>query len=162
MGIPMVVWWHLYIDSLRPGDTSIECVGKLTVTGSDNSLSPGRHQAIIWTNFGILLIGPLETNFSEILIGIQSFSLILSQPQCVEAAHRWPSELGQHWFMYNHVQCQAVTWADVDLLLNDHSGTKFNEIWWWTNAILLSVGHLRTNKAFSFWTKVETFWVKFH
>ena len=42
--------------------------------GSDNGLSPGRRQAIIWTNAGILLIGPLETNFSEILIGIQTFS----------------------------------------------------------------------------------------
>ena len=31
-------------------------------------------QAIIWTNAGILLIGPYETNFSEILIGIQTFS----------------------------------------------------------------------------------------
>ena len=30
-------------------------------------------QAIIWTNAGILLIRPLGTNFSEILIGIQTF-----------------------------------------------------------------------------------------
>ena len=44
------------------------------VIGSDNGLSPIRHQAIIWTNAGILLIGPLGTNFSEILIGIQTFS----------------------------------------------------------------------------------------
>ena len=34
----------------------------------DNGLSPGRRQAIIWTSAGILLIGPLRTNFSEILI----------------------------------------------------------------------------------------------
>ena len=50
------------------------CVGKLTILGSDNGLSSGRRQAIIWTNAGILLIGPLGTNFSEILIGIQTFS----------------------------------------------------------------------------------------
>ena len=50
------------------------CVGKLTIIGSDNGLSPGRRQAIIWTNAGILLIGPLGTNLSEILIGIQTFS----------------------------------------------------------------------------------------
>ena len=50
------------------------CVGKLTILGSDNGLAPGRRQAIIWTNAGILLIGPLGTNFSEILIGIQIFS----------------------------------------------------------------------------------------
>ena len=38
------------------------CVSKLTFIGSDNGLSPDRRQAIIWTNDGILLIGPLETN----------------------------------------------------------------------------------------------------
>ena len=43
-------------------------VGKLTIIGSDNGLLPGRHQAIIWTNATILLIGPLGTNFGEILI----------------------------------------------------------------------------------------------
>ena len=51
------------------------CVGKLTIIGSGNGLSPERRQAIIWTNAGILLIGPLGTNFSEILIEIQTFSL---------------------------------------------------------------------------------------
>ena len=51
------------------------CVGKLTIIGSDNGLSPERCQAIIGTNAGILLIGPLGTNFSEILIEIQTFSL---------------------------------------------------------------------------------------
>ena len=50
------------------------CVGKLTNIGSDNGLSPGRRQAIIWTNAGILLIGTLETNFSEFLIVIHTFS----------------------------------------------------------------------------------------
>ena len=44
------------------------------IIGSDNGLSPVRRQAIIWTNAGIMLIGPLGTNFSEILIGIQTFS----------------------------------------------------------------------------------------
>ena len=50
------------------------CVNKLTIIGSDNGLSPGRRQAIIWTNAGILLIGPLGTNFSEIAIKIHIFS----------------------------------------------------------------------------------------
>ena len=51
------------------------CVGKLTIIGSDNGLSPERRQAIIWTNAGILLIGPLGANFSEILIETETFSL---------------------------------------------------------------------------------------
>ena len=43
-------------------------IGNLIIIGSDNGLLPGRHQAIIWTNTGILLIGP------QILIKIQTFS----------------------------------------------------------------------------------------
>ena len=50
------------------------CVSKLTIIGSNNGLSPGRRQAIIWTNAGILLIGPSGTNFSEILIETDTFS----------------------------------------------------------------------------------------
>ena len=56
------------------GRVTYVCVSNLTIIVSDNGLSPGRRQAIIWTNAGILLIGPLGTNFSEILIGIQTFS----------------------------------------------------------------------------------------
>ena len=50
------------------------CVSKLTIIASDNGLSPGRRQAIIWTSAAILLIGPYGTNFSEILIEIITFS----------------------------------------------------------------------------------------
>ena len=44
------------------------------IISSDNGLSPGRCQAIIWNNAGMLLNGPLGTNFSEILIKIYIFS----------------------------------------------------------------------------------------
>ena len=50
------------------------CVSKLHTIGSDNGLSPGRRQAIIRTNAGILLIRTLGTNFSDILGEIHSFS----------------------------------------------------------------------------------------
>ena len=50
------------------------CVSRITNIGSDNGLSPGRRQAIIWTNVGILLIRTLGTNFSEILSEIHTFS----------------------------------------------------------------------------------------
>ena len=49
------------------------CVGKLTIIGSDNGLSPERPMPL--SDAGMLLIGPLRTNFSEILIKIQTFSL---------------------------------------------------------------------------------------
>ena len=50
------------------------CISNLTIYGSDDGLSPGRRQAIIWTNVGILLIGSLGTNVSEISIEILTFS----------------------------------------------------------------------------------------
>ena len=50
------------------------CVSRLTITGSDKGLLPGRCHPIIWTNAGILLIGLLRTNFGEKLIEILTFS----------------------------------------------------------------------------------------
>ena len=48
-------------------------VGNLTNIGTDNGLSPGRNQAIIWTNVGILSIRPLGTNLSKIVFKIHKF-----------------------------------------------------------------------------------------
>ena len=57
------------------GQVTHICVVNVTIIGPDKGLSPGRRQAIIWTSAGILLIGPLGTNFGEILIEIFTFSL---------------------------------------------------------------------------------------
>ena len=85
-------------------------VGKLTISGSDKGLSPGRRQAIIWTNARLLLIWHLETNFSEILIEIKTFSLkksmwnvvwkmsaILSRPHCVYSMFQYIVRRFQEW-----------------------------------------------------------------
>ena len=65
--------WHMASlgDSglIQWGRVTHTCVSKLTSIVSDNGLSPRRRQAIIWTNARILLIGPLGTNSSEIIIG---------------------------------------------------------------------------------------------
>ena len=55
--------------------------------GSDNGLSPGWRQAIIQTNAGILLIGPLGANVNEIPIEIHAipfkkFHLKMSSGKC--------------------------------------------------------------------------------
>ena len=67
------------------------CVSKLTIIGSDNGLSPDRRQAIIWTNAGLLFIGPLGNRNSNIFIQENAFesvvcktAAILSRPQCVK------------------------------------------------------------------------------
>ena len=75
------------------GQATHICISKLTIIGSDNGLSPGRRQAIIWTNAGILFIGHLRTNFSEILIKIVTFSFKKMRLK-VSSAKRWPFCLG--------------------------------------------------------------------
>ena len=67
-------WWLCHSELTHWGRVTHICVGKPTIIGSDNGLSPERRQAIIWTNAGILLIRTLGTNFSEILSEIRAFS----------------------------------------------------------------------------------------
>ena len=67
-------WLGMHHSLTHWGRVTHICVSELTIIGSDNGLSPGRRQAIIWTNAVILSIGPLGTNFSEISIAIQTFS----------------------------------------------------------------------------------------
>ena len=79
------------------GRVTHTCVSKRTIIVSDNGLSPCRRQAIIWINDGTLSIRIIGTYFSEMLIGISTFSLkklhlkissaqwrpgVLSRPQC--------------------------------------------------------------------------------
>ena len=67
-------WSCIFLLSTHWGGVTHICVSKLTIIGSDNSLSPGRRQAIIWTNAGILFIGTLGTNFNVISSKIHTFS----------------------------------------------------------------------------------------
>ena len=64
---------RLSSNSLRPNDAYMRRKNDQII--SDNGLVPEQRQAIFWTNTGILLIGPLGTNFSEILIEIQTLFL---------------------------------------------------------------------------------------
>ena len=91
------------------GQVTHICVGKLTIIGSDDGLSPAQRQAIIWTNAGILLIGPLGTNFSENLIGIQTFSSKKMSLKMSSAKWR-PFCLGLNVFIFNKtVQSYKMT-----------------------------------------------------
>ena len=108
------------------GQVTHICVHNLTIIGSDNELPSGWHQAIIWTNFGILSIGLLGTNFSEILIKIHSFSFkkmylkMLSgkwQPSCLSSIclsvghthlHTHTMQSCCSMLIFYKVQCDAV------------------------------------------------------
>ena len=82
------------------------CVSNLTIIGSDNGLSPGRRQAIIWTNDGILLIETLGTHFSEFFIEIQTFSFWKNRLKVSSAKWR-PFCLG-----LNELKGKTVIWDD--------------------------------------------------
>ena len=93
------------------------CVNELTIIGSDNGLSPGRHRVIIWTNAGILLIGPLGTNFSEILIENQTFSL--KKMHLKMSSEKWrPSCLG-----LNELSCCR----DINQQIHQHNADSLNK-----------------------------------
>ena len=119
------------------------CVSKLTIIGSDNGLSPGRRQAIIWTNAGILLIEPLGTNFNEILINIHTFSFKRMHLKLSSGKYR-PSCLGLNVFnaYWNNHFCYQHYWLAIELklkltLIDEYqSCNKYTHHWSWKVLIL--------------------------
>ena len=95
---------------------------KLTTIASDSGLSPGRRQAIIRTSAGILLIEHLGTNFSDILVGIHTFSFKIMPPKMSSA--KWFSlylsrnvligpPSASHTCMYKSITLSNVGVSDV-------------------------------------------------
>ena len=72
--ISYLTWDPIWLNGMGNHEAADLFVNKLTTIGSDNGLLPDQCKAIIWTNAGILLIGPWRTNFSEILVEILTFS----------------------------------------------------------------------------------------
>ena len=105
------------------------CVSKLTNIGSDNGLSPGRCQAIIWTIAGILLIGPLGTIFSEILIEISTFPFTKMHLN-VLSAKWWPFCLGLNVVRFN--------WKCQHCVGNDVVPGHYLKQWWSSSMMTLS------------------------
>ena len=67
-------FWMFLSGITHWGQVTHICISKLTIIDSDNGLSPGGCQAITWTSARIVLIGPLGTYFSDILVEIYTFS----------------------------------------------------------------------------------------
>ena len=95
------------------GEVTHICVSKLTIIGSDNGLSPGRRQAIIWTNAGILLTWTLGTNFGEISNEIHEFS-----------------------FKKMHLKISSAKWRPFCLGLNV---LKWESIYWYHSIFTLNL-----------------------
>ena len=91
------------------------CIENLTIIVSDDGLSPNRRQAITWTNDGILSIGPLGTNFCDILIKIHTFSLKKTHLK-TSSAKRRPFCLGLN----------VLTVNNIEILLHDYDVIHHN------------------------------------
>ena len=89
---PLIVYIH---GKVRRFEASYVCFTHWgwDIIGSNNGLSPGRRQAIISTNAGILLTRTLGTNFSEILSEIHTFSF-KKRPLKMTSGEWWPVCLG--------------------------------------------------------------------
>ena len=148
------------------------CVNKLTIIGSENGLPPGRRQAIIWTNAGILLIGPLGTNFNEILIKIQTFSF--KKMHLKMSSGKWPqmaSCLGLNVLKLQkenptHLVTQVLTlsWQHFNSWqprahYRDNLGS--GELTHWGRGKMAAVFQTTFSNAFS-WMKMIEFRFKFH
>ena len=128
------------------------CVSDIIFIGSDYGLSPCRRQAIIWTNAGILLMGPLGTNLSEILIEILTFSFkkmrlnVLSakrRPFCLGLKNSKPQQ--------NTTHCQqcvsffglySICYTKMLINIPDHCdfpGTKLNISWEYCTGTLIHI-----------------------
>ena len=101
------------------------CVSKLTIIASDNGLSPGRRQAIIWSNAGILLIGIPGTNFSEIVTKIQTFSVKKMHLKMAFAKWR-PFCLGLNVLILQQGMQYPVI---VDHVMMEHNGVFRVRLW---------------------------------
>ena len=122
------------------------CVSRLTIIDSDNGLSPGRRQAIIWTNAGILLIGPLRTNFSEILIEILTFSFTKMRLKVSSAKWRpfclglnvltslWPfgnisgMQLRQEWWIMDVSNLFLLSGKKINMKLKPYLPTRIEQL----------------------------------
>ena len=102
------------------------CVSKLAIIDSNNGLLLGRRRAIIWTNAEILLIGLLETNCSEIVIEISTFSFKKMLLKMSSGTWR-PSCLGHILLMSSSRMCpvcvcECLCWLTVAkyVIIIDH------------------------------------------
>ena len=131
------------------------CVGKLTIIASDYGLSPVRHQAIIWTNAGILLIQTLGTNISEILSEIHKFAFKEMHLK-MSSGKWWPFCLGLNMLTLNVRGpiylgfTRSISWLLMPWL---HTSPGHQQPWYWPCRICRSWSYLR--KDFKYMCRIN-------
>ena len=184
------IWWHhhdfiatmteirnviLVMPLTHWGRVTHICFGNLTIIGSNNGLSPGRCQAITWTNAGILLIGPLWTHFSEIVIEIYKFSFTKKHFKLLSP--KWqPFCLGLHVLTPQLYISQRTNWSSCQVLTRSGSaGVNLIRLHMAVGAFVYPVEYRSKNRhrnllvgqCFSFWwlhgsdIKVQLIYLKY-
>ena len=138
---PSAFPWTWILERLRQVCSYLGLFSHILMVGWPVWLAPSavpcRHQAIIWTSAGILLITPLGTKFSEILIKIHTFLFrkmhlkMLSgkwRPFCLRLNVLRPS--------HAHEPCLTVGERTVALKIIarcsiTQAPTGKSKVWWW-------------------------------
>ena len=104
-------------------------------------------QTIIWTNAGIFSIGPLGTNFSEILIKIHTLSLNkiwlkissgkfrpFSRPQCLQHLSIWQMLFRVHFrlrpFRSGTILTKALWWTQTEYRAKQGQQRVSSDVLW--------------------------------
>ena len=110
----------------------------LASSGSDNGLLVIQRHAIIWTNAGLLSIGPLGINFSAILIKIPNFSFTKMHLQ-ISSAKWWPFCPGGDELNANPLPTVQCWYNTVSFLQNTHNRHPVTRPWGWDMGCFLWV-----------------------
>ena len=136
------------------------CVSKLTIIVSDNGLLPGWHQVIIWTKPRILLIGPLRTNFNEILIGIHTSSF--KKIHFKMSFGKWrPFCLGLNVLMNWLVSTSINVYFSIPNLYHDGTTHRLFKLTHWGQNKVAPMLQMTFSNAF-WYKEIVLFWLKFH
>ena len=126
-------------------------VSKLTIIGSDNGLSLGRHQAIIWTDAGMLLIGPLGKKFSESLIELYVFPF--KKMHFKMSSGKWlPFCLG--------LNVLYIPLYHVNVIISP-CPYPIHALTHWGRGKMAAIFQTTFSTSFS-WLKMYEFWLRFH
>ena len=146
------------------------CISELTIIGSDNGLLPSRRQAIIWNNDGLLFIGPLGTNFSEIVIEILTSSFKKMRLK-VSSAKRRPFCLGLDVLTTGSMEWCIAYWSQdrmgnisqitYELIFPEWKGLYFDAVFakncswwscWWRISVVSDNGLVMNRQQAIIWT----------
>ena len=118
-------------------------VGNQTMIDSDNDLSPGWRQTIIWINAGILSIGPLGTNFKsdQFIFFICLFSMTkgiwiqyINLQYCilyyeVFSMSKWCFVIFRSCVLYLHYELVPAPGSHAPLSAYQHHSRSWFDIW---------------------------------